>query len=138
LRQYVSSFRDLVAWQRAVDLTVAVHDLTASFPPHERHGLILEMRRTSRSVACNIAEAQQRRTTREYLRFLDIALGSRAELETQVRIAYRIGYLKDDEAVRVVAQCEEVGRLVRGLSRALKSRASTSPRPCRRNPTPDP
>lgn len=136
MTQSVTSFRDLVAWQRAVDLCVVVHDLTKSFPPVERMGLSAEMRKTSRSVAYNIAEGQQRRTTREYLRFLDIALGSRAELETQLRIAARIGYLQADLATRLLARCEEVGRLVRGLSKALQSRAATNPRSPRRHPNP--
>jgi four helix bundle protein len=129
--QQVSSFLDLLAWQRAVDLSVLLHDLTRSFPAYERMGLIMEIRKTSRSVAYNIAEGQQRRTTREYVRFLDIALGSRAELETQVRIAERVGYLENEEAVRIVALCEEVGRLLRGLSKSLKSRASMGSRPHR-------
>ena len=124
MSQRVSSFLDLLAWQRAVDLSVSIHDLTKSFPPHERSGLVTEMRKASRSVAYNIAEGQQRRTTREYLRFLDIALGSRAELETQVRISERVGYLQRDEAIRILALCEEVGRLVRGLAKALKWRIS--------------
>ncbi|HOC42177.1 MAG TPA: four helix bundle protein [Thermoanaerobaculales bacterium] len=126
--QRVSSFRDLAAWQRAVELSVAVHRLTESFPRHERFGLAQELRKTSRSVAYNVAEGHQRHTTREYLRFLDIALGSQAELETQLRIAAAVGYLRSEEPKFLLTLCDEVGRLLRGLSKALEHRGAADPR----------
>lgn len=132
----VTSFRDLLAWQRAIDLTVATYDVTERLPRHERLGLSMEMRKTARSVACNIAEGQQRHTTREYLRFLDIALGSQAELETQVRIAARVEYFTREEALSMVALCEEVGRLIRGLSKALQTRSGTRSRSPRQHRDP--
>jgi four helix bundle protein len=124
----ISSFRDLVVWQRSVELSVVVYRLTESFPRHERNGLIQELRKTSRSVAYNIAEGHQRHTTREFRRFLDIALGSQAELETQLRIASRVGYLGNDDSACVLSLCDEVGRLLRGLSKALQRRAAADPR----------
>jgi four helix bundle protein len=126
--QCVSSFRDLVAWQRSVELSVVIHRLTESFPRHERAGLSAELRKTSRSIAYNIAEGHQRHTTREYVRFLDIALGSQAELETQLRIASNVGYLGNDDSACVLSLCDEVGRLLRGLSKALQRRAAADPR----------
>jgi four helix bundle protein len=124
----VSSFRDLIAWQRSVELTVFIHRLTGSFPKEERNGFIAEMRRTSRSIAYNIAAGHQRHTTKEFIRFLHIALGSQAELETQLRIAVEVGYLKPEESMSVLTLCDEVGRLIRGLSKALQRRAAADPR----------
>ena len=79
MRQPIRSFKDLIAWQKAFELCIDVHRQTARFPPEERYGLSFDLRKTSRSVVCNIAEGHQRASTREFVRFLDIALASIAE-----------------------------------------------------------
>jgi four helix bundle protein len=86
------SFKDLIVWQKAVDLSSEVYRLTASFPRSERFGLSDQMRRASVSVASNIAEGYGRATKGEYVQFLGHARGSNCELQTQLAIAERLGF----------------------------------------------
>ena len=76
----IKSFKDLIVWQKAFELCLQLYRVTRLLPAEERFGLSLELRKTSRSVVCNIAEGHRRRSTAEYARFLDIASGSAAEL----------------------------------------------------------
>ena len=87
----VRSFKDLIVWQRAMDLSKAIYNLTASFPKDELYGLSAQMRRASVSIPSNIAEGQARGHRAEYRRFLYIALGSLAELETQLLLTEQLG-----------------------------------------------
>ena len=86
----VRSFKDLIVWQRAMDLSKAIYKLTASFPKDELYGLSSQMRRASVSIPSNIAEGQARGHRAEYRRFLYIALGSLAELETQLLLTEQL------------------------------------------------
>jgi len=83
----IKSYRDLQIWQEAVDLVELVYRASAAFPADERFGLTSQLRRSSVSIPSNIAEGHARPTTRDYLRFLGISLGSLAEMETQILIA---------------------------------------------------
>lgn len=116
----VSSYKDLLAWQKALQLCLEVYRTSRSFPLHERFGLTVEIRKTARSVVCNIAEGQRRDSTPDYLRFLSFSRGSQAELETQLLVANSLGYIEEDQAPRILELCDEVGRLIFGLARALK------------------
>jgi four helix bundle protein len=100
-----------------------VHRLTANFPPEERYGLSAELRKTARSVAYNIAEGHKRASTVEYIRFLGIAAGSAAELETQLLLAREMSYLPDGEAQRLLALHAEVERMLDALIRKLRSKS---------------
>ena len=114
-------YRDLVAWQKAMDLVEQVYVATADFPREERYGLVSQVRRAAVSVPSNIAEGQGRRTTDdEFVRFLQIAMGSLAELETQVELAVRLRFLEKNEAIALRASSDEVGRLLSGLVRSKK------------------
>ena len=96
----ISSFRDLDVWKGAVDLAVEVYRLTRPFPVDERFGLTSQLRRAANSVASNIAEGHARNSTREFVQFVSVALGSLAELETQWTIASRVGLLEStDETI---------------------------------------
>jgi four helix bundle protein len=86
------SFRNNLAWQRAIELTTAVYQLTATFPSSERFGLTDQMRRAAVSVASNISEGYGRSTRGEYVQFLGHARGSLCELQTQVVISAALGY----------------------------------------------
>jgi four helix bundle protein len=122
-KKKIRSFRDLLVWQKAFQLCLEVYRVTRTFPADERFGLIAEMRKTSRSVPCNIAEGHQRHTTAEYLRFLDIASGSRAELETQVLLAQALGYAPHADSDTLLDSCQQVAKLLAALARALRSKA---------------
>ena len=86
----IQSYRDLIVWQKAVELSVAVYGLTEHYPKEEIYGLISQMRRASVSIASNIAEGRYRGTRKDFCQFLRIAFGSGAELETQIEISKRL------------------------------------------------
>ena len=94
----VKSYQDLIVWQKAMDLVTEIYRITKNFPKEEIYGLTNQMRRAAISIPSNIAEGHARKSRAEYIRFLSIAQGSRAELETQILIAVRLGYLADDES----------------------------------------
>jgi four helix bundle protein len=117
----VKSYKELIAWQRAVDLVVAVYEATKAFPREELYGLTSQISRCAVSVPSNLAEGQGRGTTVDFLRFTYIAMGSLQELETQLAIATRLSYLKQELLDRLLAASDEVGRLTRGLQKSLDS-----------------
>jgi four helix bundle protein len=123
-----SHYRDLIAWQKAMDLVEGVYEASAGFPTDERFGLTSQVRRAVVSVASNIAEGQGRRSRGEFVHFLTIAHGSLREVETQILIAMRLSYLDTGTGESVLAVCGEVGRLISGLVRSLE-RPSSPPSP---------
>lgn len=109
---------DLLAWQEAMRLVEAVYRDTERFPPKETFGLIAQMTRSAMSIPFNLAEGAARNSRKELLHFVGISCGSLAELQSQLELAVRIRYLAPDaESVR---QAVRVGKLVRGLRKALK------------------
>ena len=116
----VNSYKDLIAWQKAMALTSSIYDLTDHFPKHELYGLTSQLRRASVSVPSNIAEGSVR-GSKEFLHFLNIARGSLAEMETQIIIAYNRGYLQKSEATHVELLSNELSKILMGLLKSLKS-----------------
>lgn len=112
-------YRELVAWQKAMDLVTHVYAITKHFPDDERFGLTSQMRRCAVSIPSNIAEGQARNTTGEFKQFIGVARGSIAELTTQILIAEQLGYLRD--AKQTIEIAEEVGRILTGLSQSLRT-----------------
>jgi four helix bundle protein len=115
----IKSHRDLEAWQVAMDLVDHVYELTERFPDKERYGLQSQLRRAAISVPSNIAEGQMR-PIRAALNQLSIALGSLAEVDTQVEIARRRQYVSDEQLLTFSALLESTTKLVRGLGRSKK------------------
>lgn len=110
--------KDLLVWQKAMELVVATYRLTRGFPKFEVYGLAGQMQRAAVSVPSNIAEGHALKQTQAYVRHLAIASGSLAELETQLEIACRLGYLSStDEPIAELAG--EIGRMLAGLRRSL-------------------
>jgi len=116
----LKSFHDLVAWQKAMDLTEMIYRETSAFPRAELYGLTSQMRRASVSIPSNIAEDQARTTRGEFLQFLGHAAGSLAELETQARVARRLSFVTPTAYFGIEKQIHEVGRLLNGLKRSLR------------------
>ncbi len=116
------NFRDLVAWQKAMDLVEAVYAATRGFPADERFGLTSQLRRAAVSIPSNIAEGEGRGSHNEFGRFLSIAYGSLREVETQLLIGVRLGYVDEAACKEAFSLAEEVGRLLNGLSRSLDRR----------------
>ena len=118
----IKSYRDLQVWQEAVDLVELVYRASAAFPADERFGLTSQLRRSSVSIPSNIAEGHARPTTRDYLRFLGISLGSLAEMETQILIAHRLGYIDDASLDRVCQASDRIGRMLRAMMKSLQTK----------------
>jgi four helix bundle protein len=112
--------KDLVVWQKAMDLVAAVYKLTGAFPKEELYGLTSQMRRAAVSIPSNIAEGHALKQTQAYSRHLAIASGSLAELQTQIEIAGRLGYL-NRESGEVLKPADEIGRMLTGLRKSLKA-----------------
>jgi four helix bundle protein len=115
------SFKDLVVWQRSIDLTEAIYKLTSKFPDAERFGLTNQMRRASVSVPSNISEGYGRATKGEYFQFLGHARGSCSELETQLLIAKRLGFGTTANLESADSLCNEVGRMLGGLMKSVRA-----------------
>jgi four helix bundle protein len=113
-------YRDLVVWQRAMDLEEGVYQLTRSWPPNEQHGLSGQIQRAAVSIPANLAEGQGRGNPREFLRFVAIANGSLREVETHLMISCRLTYTRSDVLDRMLDDTAEVGRLLHGLMRSLR------------------
>jgi four helix bundle protein len=121
----VESYRDLVAWQKAMELVESIYKLTEQLPDAERFGLISQLRRAAVSIPSTLAEGHARASTREFTRFLSIARGSLAEVETQILLAERLGFARVEATRRALDQCDEQGRLLRGLKKALDQRIAS-------------
>lgn len=115
----VQSYRQLIAWQKAMELVRVVYDLTDDFPAEERFGLSSQMRRAAVSTASNIAEGQGRNSTKEFINHLSIAYGSLMETETQTLVAEMRNYSIPEKRGQVIDLAAEVGRLINGLSNSL-------------------
>jgi len=114
--------RDLVLWQRAIEMAAEVHRTSLRLPRHEMFGMAAQLRRAAVSVPSNIAEGSGRRTTREFIAFLHIARGSLSELRTQLVLAERVGYLSPTDVSNADKLGDEVGRLLNAVIRGLRRR----------------
>lgn len=113
-------FEDLVVWQKSMDLTTQIYQLTAGFPSEEKYGLRSQLRRAAVSVPSNIAEGQGRRTAGEFLNLLSVASGSLAECQTQLYLALRLGLIENNSCDKLIAMTKEIGRLLGGLMKSLE------------------
>ena len=122
----VRSFRDLEVWQLGLDLVQSVYQCTAAFPKSETFGLAAQMRGAAVSIPSNIAEGQARNSTKEFLRFLSYALGSLAELETQLELATRLEY-GSGEVGCALAQVSLLGKKLHCLQKSIRHRLVKRP-----------
>jgi four helix bundle protein len=117
----VNSYRDLRVWQKAMDLVVTSYEVSKQFPQSELYGLVSQIQRAAVSIPANIAEGHGREHLGDYLHLLSIANGSLMELETHFLLAGRLGYLSVEPTNQLLDQTAEVGRMLAGLIRSLKS-----------------
>ena len=117
-----TSNKDLVVWQRAMDLVLRCYQLTVSLPSDERFGLTAQMRRAAVSVPANLSEGHARRSRQAYANHVSIALGSQAELETLVEVCRRLGLCSVAALDGFESDLRVVGRLLFGLHRSLMTR----------------
>jgi four helix bundle protein len=115
------SYRDIKAWQKSIELVVEIYSCTRRFPREEVYVLANQLRRAAVSVASNIAEGKGRCTDNEFLLFLHHARGSVFEIETQLTIAGRLGYIDQAQVRKIAAHAGEIARMLNGLIKAIKS-----------------
>ena len=115
----IQSYKDLIVWQRAMQLVKETYSVTRKFPKEELYGLTNQLRRAAVSVPSNIAEGQARQGTAEFRNFLSIARGSLAEVETQLLIARDLNYLSESEMTEILSTHTEVGKMLNGLINKL-------------------
>ena len=110
-------YKDLIVWQKAMDLTDEIYRLVRGLPKEELFSLSDQLRRAAVSIPSNIAEGYGRQTDKEFKQFLSIARGSAFEVETQLSICIRQGFLSDAQARTALVLCDEIGRMLTTLSR---------------------
>ncbi len=111
----VRDYKDLIVWQKSMDLLVEVYRLAKKLPKEETYGLSDQMRRAVVSIPSNIAEGKNRSSGKDFLRFLFIARGSRAEVETQLLACIRLNYLEEDDVENALKLCTEVGKMLSAM-----------------------
>jgi four helix bundle protein len=116
------SYKDLLVWQKSLAMVKLIYELTRSFPPDERFGLVIQMRRAAVSVPSNIAEGQSRHTRGEFIQFISHAEGSLAELDTQLLIAIELGFCSSPQAEGLLSLVDELQRMLNGLRQKLATR----------------
>jgi len=116
-------YKNILAWQKADDLTVAVYEATKRFPKDEIYSLTSQLRRAAYSVPANVAEGASRNSQKDYLHFLYIARGSASEAAYFIHLSRRLGYLDQEAYARLVAQADETARVLTGLIRSVAKEA---------------
>jgi four helix bundle protein len=114
----------MILWHRAMDLAVLAYQCCSSMPKHETFGLASQLRRSASSIPSNIAEGCSRTSANDYLYFLSVARGSLAELETQMLLAQRIGYLQGEQVTELQRRIDEVARILHAVVASQKRRLS--------------
>lgn len=117
----IRSYRDLIVWQKSMDLTVAVYRLSRQLPAAERFGLMSQVQRAAASVPANIAEGHERRSRGDFRRFVSVARGSLAEVETHLELIDRLDYVAKEVTKPLELLASEVGRMLSVLLRRLSS-----------------
>lgn len=112
--------RKLKVWQASMDFVIEIYNELQRFPAHEKFGLIGQLQRAAVSIPSNIAEGAARKNTRELLQFLYIARGSLSELDTQLEICLRLGYLEKENYERIVVKLETISKMLNGLIASVR------------------
>ena len=115
----ITSYRDLLVWQKAMELVAECYRVTQKFPRNEEFGLKAQMRRAAISIPSNIAEGHTRHHGKEYVQFLYVSLGSVSELETQIELSRNLTYIVPDESEKLLTCCQEIGKMLNGLKNAV-------------------
>ncbi len=116
----MSSYKDLLVWQKSIQLVTEVYRLSKTLPKEEVYGLVSQMQRAAVSIPSNIAEGHDRNSDKEFSQFLCIARGSLAELETQLIIAKNLDYINQEQMTYISNNCYEIGKMINGLLKRIK------------------
>ncbi|MDO8966508.1 MAG: four helix bundle protein [Algoriphagus sp.] len=112
-------YKELKVWQKAIDLAVEVYQITEKLPKEERYGLISQINRCVVSIPSNIAEGAGRNTKKDFDNFLGISLGSSFELDTQLVISNRLGYVSSDDFEKIESELEHIQNMIAKLKQSL-------------------
>jgi four helix bundle protein len=115
----IKNYKDLKVWQQGRLLVKRIYDISRSFPDDERYGLTNQIRRAAVSIPSNLAEGHSRNSTKDYVRFISIAIGSLAEVETQLLLACDLSYCTESELQPLFKQIHELQKILHGLRRKL-------------------
>jgi four helix bundle protein len=115
----VKSHKDLIVWQKSIELSLAIYTLTDTFPKKETYGLSAQMRRAAVSIPSKIAEGRARHSRKDFAHFLHIAFGSAAELETQLLIAKKLSFVEEADFTRTNSLISEVSKMLRAMIEKL-------------------
>ena len=107
----MKTYKDLVIWQKSIDLAIEVYRLTKQFPSEKKQALSDQLKRAAVSIPSNIAEGRSRKSDKEFTQFLYVARGSKSEVETQLYLACKLGYVKFEEAQKAFDLCEEISKM---------------------------
>lgn len=121
----IDSYKDLLVWKKSLILVKSVYKATKSFPREETWALTSQIKRSVISIASNIAEGSSKRSTREFIRFLNISYGSLAELEAQLIIATELEFLSPPDLMCLTEACSEIGKMLNGLIRSLSNKLNS-------------
>lgn len=116
----INSYRDLKVWQNAMDVAERCYGLTQDFPKSETYGISNQIRRAAVSVPANIAEGYGRDSTGNFVTFLQVSQGSLKELETLLLLSSRVGHVGPERTAALLAQCDELGRMLRAYIRSIQ------------------
>src|SRR5947199_3957581 len=122
MNQATQNYKDLIVWQKGIELAKRIYGLTRMFPREEKFGLTSQMRRAAVSIPSNIAEGQARRTTPEFIQFITHAQGSTAELDTQIILAVELKFCPKNDALPIYELTDEIRRMLNALHRKLAER----------------
>ena len=118
----MSTFRDLLIWQKSMTLVTEVYQLTNLFPKEEMYGLSSQVRRSSTSIPSNIAEGYGRDGNKDYLKFLNIAISSLFEMQTQLEIAFNLKYINEFQFNKIHEESKEIERMLSSFIRKIRER----------------
>ncbi|WP_291062619.1 MULTISPECIES: four helix bundle protein [unclassified Empedobacter] len=114
--------KDLEVWRLSIDFVIEIYVVTKQFPEEEKFGLTSQMRRASVSIPSNIAEGAARQSDKEFIQFLYIALGSSAELETQLIIAFNLKFITKNQLDQFISKQEQIAKMLNGLIKFIKNK----------------
>lgn len=120
----LQSFKDLKVWEISIDFVTKIYKITSAFPASENYGLASQIRRAAVSIPSNIAEGSGRKNSKEFIQFLYVANGSLSEVETQLEIAFRLGYMK--EQYPLSDNIKLIRKMIVGLINAIKEKSKTA------------
>jgi len=119
-KKTIQSHRDLLVWQKSMDLVEAIYRITQKLPSHEQFGLISQLRRAAVSIPSNIAEGYGRQSSGNYRQFLSVSRGSLLEVETQIELCLRLGYLTQTDTASIFAAITELSKMLTSLISKIK------------------